>query len=68
MRIIIEVEMGNSAMETTEDVVTAIKRSSLNISCMTPVVGDSGVFKDVNGNKVGTWRAVDFPSSLDYVG
>lgn len=59
MNLVVNIELGNAAMVTPEEVAVAIARSLRKSS---PVwddgalaEGDAGVISDINGNTVGNW-------------
>lgn len=54
MKLIIEIELGNDAMQTPEDVKQCLNNS---LNGHTPyVVGELAKLYDINGNCVGSWR------------
>lgn len=57
MKLVIEIEFGNDAMQRYSQARSMI-RDGLGVSehRAKPQVGDSGVFFDVNGNRVGRWE------------
>lgn len=55
MKLVIEIEFGNAAMLRYSEARAAIKES-LHMDGKKPRVGDSGIFRDLNGNKVGRWE------------
>jgi hypothetical protein len=64
MKLIIELEFGNDAMQHYSEARTAI-RNSLGMSAhrAKPEIGDAGTFRDLNGNRVGKWYVVDGEAS-----
>lgn len=59
-KLIIEIEFGNDAMLRYSQARSVI-RDGLGLAehRAKPVVGDSGTFRDANGNRVGKWEVVD---------
>lgn len=58
-RIIIEIELGNDAMQTAEDVADAVTRSLIRQSASPhgPLnQHEVGTLRDLNGNTVGKWE------------
>ena len=60
MKFKLEIELGNDAMQTYEDVVSSL------IACQQTVaeyrklhVGDARKVRDINGNTVGKWEVVE---------
>lgn len=62
MKVVIEIEFGNDAMQRYSQARSVI-RDGLGMSehRAKPHVGDGGVFFDVNGNRVGKWEVVEAP-------
>jgi hypothetical protein len=60
MKLIIEIEFGNDAMQRYSQ-ARSIIRDGLGMSehRAKPTAGDEGVFFDVNGNRVGKWYVTD---------
>ena len=59
MRLVIEIEFGNDAMQRYSQARTVIKDALGKADHRArPQVGDVGPFYDVNGNRVGSWRVV----------
>lgn len=57
MKITIEIETGNEAMQDGTDVIAAIGRKLQRISNAVNIGKvDGGKIMDVNGNSVGTWE------------
>jgi hypothetical protein len=54
MKLVIEIEFGNEAMQTYAEAREAILE--LRTPRHNPEKGDSGKLRDLNGNTVGTWR------------
>lgn len=65
MKIVIEIELGNEAMQTMNDVRDALEESLLgrkgNFSALRR--GEESIITDLNGNTVGRWEVV---SALDH--
>ena len=60
MKIIIEVELGNEAMQTSKDVRNAVYDALFGESEYTPFeIGNTGMIADDNGNTVGRWDVVE---------
>lgn len=58
MKFTLEIELGNDAMQSAEDVFDAI--ASFGDTNPTPFSGgESHIIRDRNGNKVGKWEVVD---------
>lgn len=60
MKIVIEVELGNDAMRTMDDVVTALDEHFC-AQALGPhelQEGEDGRIRDLNGNTVGRWEVV----------
>lgn len=55
MKFQLEIELGNDAMQTTEDVAEALEQVAKELSL---IVSGWGSIRDRNGNKVGTWKLV----------
>jgi hypothetical protein len=57
MKVVIEIELGNEAMQTGADVAQALGTVQHRIEdLLLPLrVTDEGPVKDVNGNRVGMW-------------
>jgi hypothetical protein len=64
MKLIIEIEFGNAEMLRYSQARSVI-RDGLGMAehRAKPVVGDSGTFRDFNGNRVGKWYVVDGEAS-----
>lgn len=63
MKFIVEIELGNDAMRTADDVLKSIRRSLERLprdEAFEDYEHDwpSGQLRDVNGNKVGEWEVV----------
>lgn len=54
MKLVIEIALGNDAMQTYAEVRQAIL--DIRTPRHNPEKGDSGLLRDVNGNTVGLWR------------
>jgi hypothetical protein len=62
MKFQLEIELGNDAMQTLDDVIAAIQasRKSLADGGEPLTVGDRDpILRDENGNTVGGWKVVD---------
>lgn len=58
-KFVIEIDLGNDAMQTANHVVNAISQSVLKqaSSMFDPLnQHEAGAIRDVHGNTVGTWR------------
>lgn len=60
MKLTIEIEFGNDAMQRYSQARAVIK-DGLGTSghLAKPVIGDAGTFRDVNGNRVGKWEVTN---------
>lgn len=60
MKFILEIELGNDAMQTRADIEEALRRLGQDCRYMSdiPRVGDDGGIMDLNGNNVGKWKVV----------
>lgn len=59
MKFVLEIELGNDAMQTYEQIGTCLARVAARdfIDCNTPAIRNAGYgVRDGNGNLVGTWR------------
>lgn len=56
MKFTLEVELGNAAMQTLEDVSSAIHGIGLDGETVAARVGEGGRIRDLNGNTVGKWE------------
>ena len=57
MKIIIEIELGNDAMQSGNDVAVAVMETCTLSRIYTPLYDkDRGAVFDENGNRVGTWE------------
>lgn len=58
MKFTLEIELGNEAMQTRDDIEEALRNLGQNLRYMSdpPSVGDDGVIIDYNGNTVGKWE------------
>lgn len=61
MKFTLEIELGNAAMQTQRDIKTAIKGAFTGAAFEDhPFKAmDSGIVRDINGNKVGKWEVTD---------
>lgn len=61
MKLVIEVELGNDAMQTAGDAIDSLRRALVagSASLFDPLqVGELGTVADGNGNTVGRWEVV----------
>lgn len=61
MRLRVEIEVGNAAMQTRADLRDALREvaEELDVYCDdAPEVGTYGRIVDANGNRVGRWEVV----------
>ena len=66
MNLSISIQLGNDAMQTTDDVLNALANSGLG-DMDEPLlrIGESGVINDANGNSVGRWDVrLDKPTTI----
>lgn len=58
MKFTLEIELGNDAMQTRDDIEEALRSAGQNLRYMSdpPEDGDGGGIMDLNGNNVGKWR------------
>ena len=57
MKLVIELNFGNDAMQRYSQARSVIKDGlGMAEHRAKPAVGDGGTFCDVNGNRVGSWR------------
>lgn len=57
MKIVIEIDLGNEAMQTPVDVENAVAMHVRTVSDTAPLTaGQGGRILDVNGNTVGRWE------------
>lgn len=66
MKFTLEIKLGNEAMQTVEDVQTALAALVAGQSMTRHVAGnrtfedgDGGKIRDLNGNTVGKWEVTD---------
>ena len=61
MKFTLEIELGNDAMQTRNDVMEALRKLGQNLRYMndTPESGDDGGIMDTNGNTVGKWEVIE---------
>ena len=52
----LEITLGNTAMQTREDVARALEAIAQRLRGLPPVHIDHGYVKDNNGNTVGSWQ------------
>ena len=63
MKFKLEIELGNDAMQTGEDIAAALHHVAGAIDTIGDMRGadpydKSGVIRDLNGNRVGQWKVV----------
>jgi hypothetical protein len=58
MKFKLEIELGNDAMQTFDDVLEALQESHSSLADGSEpfIVGDYDLLRDVNGNTVGKWE------------
>jgi hypothetical protein len=57
MKFVLEIELGNDAMQTVDDVVIAMKGTLRNKNGASELqVGEYGTIKDLGGSTVGKWE------------
>lgn len=59
MKMVVEIELGNEAMQTASDVIGAVRDALLRqaSSHLEPLnQHEVGTIRDANGNTVGEWR------------
>lgn len=56
MKFKLEIELGNAAMLTAENVAGALNRVSYELDTSETPGGLSGNIRDINGNTVGSWK------------
>jgi hypothetical protein len=56
MKFLLEIDLGNDAMQTVGDVLNAVRDSLKNEEPLPLEVGIGGHLWDKNGNKVGKWE------------
>jgi hypothetical protein len=59
MKLLIEVEFGNDAMQRYSQVRSMLRDGLGTSSNSRPAVGDGSTLRDVNGNRVGSWKVID---------
>ena len=61
MKFTLEIELGNDAMQTRQDIEEALRKLGQNLRYMSdpPEDGNEGFIADANGNGVGTWRVTE---------
>ena len=69
MKFTVEIELGNDAMQTYQDIRDALKEIILSAgSCASshaqPTHGDGAKVRDENGNTVGSWGVTATPAEL----
>ena len=61
MRFTLEIELGNDAMQTGQDVAGALRKEAQRLAefCKKDLrPGAEGLIRDVNGNTVGKWQVL----------
>ncbi len=64
MRLVVQIDLGNEAMQSRRDVHEALRRSLMvegfeEASLFVPLEeGEEGRLRDENGNSVGLWKVV----------
>lgn len=62
MKFLLEIDMGNEAMQGPDDLAHALDRTAKRIAsgemALHPHDGDTAKIRDANGNTVGSWRLV----------
>ncbi len=58
MKFTLEIELGNEAMQTRNDVEWALRKLGQEVKYLSeiPEDGDEGPIRDENGNTVGKWE------------
>jgi hypothetical protein len=59
MKFTLEIDLGNDAMQTGTDVIKSIRESLKGEESLPLDEGTAGILWDVNGNKVGSWKATE---------
>lgn len=63
MKFTLEIELGNDAMQTPEDVREALLSIARDYNTLTALTAfgmdDSGSIRDINGNRVGHWEVTE---------
>ena len=68
MKFVLEIELGNDAMQTGADVIKAIRESLKDEESLPLDIGTAGSLWDENGNTVGGWEVKrDLSAALDAV-
>jgi hypothetical protein len=58
MTFTLKIKLGNEAMQTGEDIAEALQRIAGKLKYIGyPSSNDYGNIRDVNGNRVGEWKA-----------
>jgi hypothetical protein len=66
MKFVLEIELGNDAMQTGTDVLRAIRESLKGEEGLPLDAGTAGILWDENGNTVGKWEVKrDLSAALD---
>jgi hypothetical protein len=60
MKFTLEIELGNDAMQTNDDIAKSLQTLAHRLSQMhrDPVDGDKWNIRDANGNTVGKWEVI----------
>jgi hypothetical protein len=57
MKLVIEINLDNDAMQTGRDVADALGKLAHHVEDNTlPLAPEDGVIRDLNGNTVGRWQ------------
>jgi len=58
MRFTLDITLGNEAMQTAEDIATALAKLGEQLATFDESnwPGTEGIIRDENGNTVGTWQ------------
>jgi hypothetical protein len=64
MKFMLEIEIGNDAMQSYDNIANALNDRALALNRMCrggdmPAVNDCGSIRDTNGNRVGQWGIVE---------
>lgn len=69
MKFVLEIELGNAAMERWEDIGAAVKETGeriLRVYSGDPDRRDSGKIRDLNGNTVGKFEMIELTDNSDH--
>ena len=56
LQFILKINLGNDAMNTSYDVANALGNTIRTLRLFPSEFKEGHVIKDINGNKVGTWK------------